>query len=70
MTETLAYGYSSESTQPGLSKEYQYDMLKFVFKKICVFVLWPKVASTSEGLKVGKLFSICFSSEHSVIRQL
>ena len=34
MTETLAYGYSSESTQVELSNEYQHDMVKMVFKSL------------------------------------
>ena len=38
MTETLANGYSSESTQRELSNEYQHD------------VLWMKVALALEGL--------------------
>ena len=52
MTETLAYGYSSESTQLELSNEYQHDRVKMVFKNICVLVLWTKVpASALEGLR-------------------
>ena len=50
MTETLANGYSSESTQRGLSNEYQHDRVKMVFKNICILVLWAKVASALEGL--------------------
>ena len=50
MIETLAYGYSSESTQRELSNEYQYDRVQMVFKNICVLVLWMKVASALEGL--------------------
>ena len=50
MTETLAYGYSSESTQQGLSNEYQHDR---VFKNLCIFLLWMKVASALEGLLTG-----------------
>ena len=45
MTETLAYGYLSESTQRGLSNEYQHDMVKMVSKILCILVLWTKVAS-------------------------
>ena len=33
MTETLLYGYSSESTQQELSNEYQHDRVKIVFVK-------------------------------------
>ena len=32
MAETLANGYSSESTQRELSNEFQHDMVKMVFK--------------------------------------
>ena len=32
MTETLAYGYSSESTQQELSYEHQHDRVKVFFK--------------------------------------
>ena len=38
MTETLAYGYSYESTQWELSNEYQYDRVKMVFSKIFAFL--------------------------------
>ena len=50
MTETLANGYSSESTQRELSHEYQHDRDSMFFKKLCVLVLWTKVASALEGL--------------------
>ena len=49
MTETLADGYSSESTQQELSNEYQYDRVE-VFKDSFVLVLWTKVALALEGL--------------------
>ena len=46
MTETLADGYSSESTQRELSNEYQRDgVYMFVFFNLCIPVLWTKVAS-------------------------
>ena len=41
MTEALANGYSSESTQCELSNEYQHDR---------VSVMWTKVAPALEGL--------------------
>ena len=50
MTETLANGYSSESTQRGLSNEYQHDRVSMVFRNLCVLVLWMKVALALEGL--------------------
>ena len=50
MTETLAHGYSPESTQPELSNEYQHDSTKMIFKNLCYLVLWMKVATALEGL--------------------
>ena len=52
MTETLAHGYSSKSTQRELSNEYQHDRVKMVFKDICIVVLCTKVASALEGLSI------------------
>ena len=40
MTETLAHGYSSESTQWELSNEYKHDRVKMVFKDLSVLVFW------------------------------
>ena len=51
MTETLAYGYSSESTQRELSNEYQHDRVWMFFEKLCVLVLWVKVSSALEWLR-------------------
>ena len=56
MTETLANGYSSESTQRELSNEYQHDRDKMVFKNLCVLMLWTKVASILKGLS-KKIFT-------------
>ena len=50
ITETLANGYSSESTHQELSNEYQHDRVSMIFKKICFLMLWTKVASVLEGL--------------------
>ena len=50
MTEALANGYSSESTQRELSNEYQHDRVSMVFKDFSVLVLWTNVASALEGL--------------------
>ena len=55
MTETLTYGYPSESPQQELSNEYQYDRVYMVFKNRCIFVLWIKVALAFEGLKTNLL---------------
>ena len=49
-TETLAYGYPSESTQRELSNEYQHDSVEMVFKNRCVLVLRTKVATALKGL--------------------
>ena len=59
MIETLAYGYSSESTQRYLSNEYQNDRVEMVFKNLCILVLLMTVASALEGLTYS-------SSEHTV----
>ena len=50
MIESLAHGYSSDSTQRELSNEYQHAKVKMVFKNLCVPVLWTKVASVLGGL--------------------
>ena len=53
-SETLANGYSSESTQRELSNEYQHDRVWMVYKNLCICVLWTsKVASALEGLRDG-----------------
>ena len=49
MTETLAYGYSSEYTQRELSNQYQDDRVSMFFKNLTFLVLWTKV-SALEGL--------------------
>ena len=51
MTETLAHGFSSESTQWELSNECPQDRVKMIFIMFGVLVLWAKVASALEGLK-------------------
>ena len=50
MIETLAYGYSSDSSQREQSHEYQNDRVKMFFKNLCSLVLWMKVASALKGL--------------------
>ena len=52
MTETLANGYSSESTPRELSNEYQYDRVSMIFKDFCLFGLSTNVGSALEGLGV------------------
>ena len=54
MTETLANGYSSESTQWELSNEYQHDRVWMVIQNLGILVLWMKVASALEGLTFEK----------------
>ena len=44
MTETLAHGYSSDSTVS------MHDRVYMVFKNVCIYVLLTKVASAFEGL--------------------
>ena len=52
MTETLANGYSSESTPRELSNEYQHDRVSMIFKDFCILVLSTNVGSALEGLKL------------------
>ena len=58
MTETLAYGFSYESIRQELSNEYQHDRVQMVSKKLCVLMLWTKVASALEGLSEVTCISI------------
>ena len=51
MIETLAHGYSSESTQRELFNEYQHDRVKMVIKDFCILVHWKKAALALDGLK-------------------
>ena len=51
MIETLAHGYSSDSTQRELSNEYQHDKVKIVIKNCCIIVLWMKLSSALGGLR-------------------
>ena len=53
MTETMANGYSSESTHRELSIEYQHHRVLMVFKMLCILVLWTKLALALEGLSVN-----------------
>ena len=50
MVETLANGYSFESTQRELSNEYQYDRVSMINTNLNLLVLWMKEASAVEGL--------------------
>ena len=61
MTETLANGYSFESSQRELSNEYQHDRVTMIFKNLCILVIWIEVALALEGLST----ILClFSSYH------
>ena len=53
MTETLANGYSSESTPRELSNEYHHDRVQMISLRLCVLVLGTNVAIALEGLKKG-----------------
>ena len=57
ITETLASGYSSESTRQELSNEYQDDRVSVIFRESCILVLWTKVVSAFEGLTERYLHS-------------
>ena len=50
MIETLANGYSYESTQRELSNEYQHDRVSMIFKNLPILVIWMKAASALKGL--------------------
>ena len=49
MTETLAHGYSFDSTQRELSNEYQHDRVRMIFIIFSFFVHWTKAIS-AKGL--------------------
>ena len=50
MTETLANGYSSESTKRELSNEYQHDRVWVVIKDICILC-----ASDESSQSIGRV---------------
>ena len=63
--ETLAHGYSSDSTQRELSNEYQHGKVWMVLKSLCVLVLWMKIILAFEGLGCSSVLStvdanLCF----------
>ena len=51
ITETLAHGYSSESTMRELSNEYQHERVQMLSKNLCILMFRTKVASALEGPK-------------------
>ena len=52
MSETLAYGYSSEGTQRELSNEYQHDRVWMIYKNLFILKKSLKVASALEVLSL------------------
>ena len=50
MTETMANGYSYDSTRLDLFNEYQHDRVKMIIKDFVFFVHWIKVTSEAEWL--------------------
>ena len=50
MTETLANGYSSESTQRELSNEHQHDSVKMTFIPFLLFGALDESNLSIEGL--------------------
>ena len=54
MNETLANGYSYESTQREQSNEYQHIRFYMFFKENSIFVLRTKVATALKRLKHAK----------------
>ena len=50
IAQTLAHGYSSNSTQQELLYEYQHDSVLHGFQNFCVAVPLAKVALASQGL--------------------
>ena len=49
ITQSLANGYSFNSTRQELSYEYQHDSVLHGFQNVCVIVPLAKVASASQG---------------------
>ena len=68
MTETLANGYSYESTQRELSNEYQHDRVWMFFKNLCALVLSMNVALALEGLTINITHQIEYHLNTSVRR--
>ena len=50
MTETLAYGYSSENTRLKLCNKYTHGKFQMVSKDLCILMLSAKVALPVEEL--------------------
>ena len=67
MTETLAHGNSSESSQQELANGYQHDRVWMILKNLCIRVLFTKVASALVGL--SHLHLKC-THQLNIIRQI
>ena len=66
ITETLANGYSSESSWRELSNEYQDDRVSMIFQESCILVLWTKVVSALEGLILYFIFHSMIDLKSSI----
>ena len=49
MTEIIANGYSSDSTQQELSNEYQQDRVKMIFIIFCFLYIGRKLTQQLKG---------------------
>ena len=58
MTETLANGYSSDSSQRGLSYEYPDDLVRMIFIILCILVHLTKEATALEGLRTSDVWDL------------
>ena len=65
MIETLAHGYSSDSTHREISNEYQHDSVYMIFKNLCILELHTKIASVLE--RFGKGFGNSFFTLEIVV---
>ena len=54
-------------TQRDLSNEYQHYRVWMVFKNLCVLVLWTKVASALEGLKLLRYVTISILQRYDIL---
>ena len=65
MTETMANGYSYDSTRRELPNEYHHNRVKMIFAIFCFFVHWTKVTSAAEGIRDVKLVINTYESLES-----
>ena len=67
ITQTLAHGCLSNSTQQELLYEYQHDSVLYGFRNFNIFMPLAKVASASQGLTLILLTTtivLVYSSAH------